>query len=426
MKGFNFISKSRISKIPKVPGVYAFKNSEILYIGKASNLKERVKNHFQQPSYRDNLFIDKVERMGFIKTDSEIEALILEAKLIKKYQPKFNVLWKDDKNYFYVAFTKENFPKVFITHQPKNLISINYIGPFVDGNALKQTLKLLRKIFPHRSCQKIPKKPCLWYELKRCPAPCLFKNNLGKQIPGSLERIERESQKNVKNILKIFQGEKKQVLNNLMKEMRNESRNQNFEKAAKIRDQTEYLKKILSHKIFLENNKNLIEWGQIQEKIQETLKTKNNLNRIEAYDISNFQGKESVGSMIVFIKGLPDKNFYRRFKINFDGKPDDVAMLKEVLSRRFKHQEWQYPNLILIDGGKAQLNAALNTVKNYKIIFMALAKKKNELFIEGRKNPILLKNISSRVSNLILQIRDEAHRFAITYHRKLREKKFFS
>jgi len=433
MKRFKFIIKNKISKLPGTPGVYALKDKkEILYIGKASNLKERVKNHFQQPTYRDNLFINKIQKIGFLKADSEIEALILEANLIKKYQSKFNISWKDDKNYFYIAFTGEDFPKVFLTHQPKNLSFINYVGPFVDGNALKQTLKLLRKIFPFRSCQKIPKKLCLWYELKRCPAPCLLKSSLGKQIPGELEKTKKESQKNVKNILKIFQGKKKQVLDNLKKEMKDSSRGQNFEKAAKIRDQIKYLERILSHKIIFENQKDFVNWELIQEKIQKVLNLpvggQNKIFRIEAYDVSNFQGKEATGSMIVFIKGRSDKNLYRRFKIKlYEGKPNDVAMLKEVLSRRLKHKEWPCPDLILIDGGKAQLNVALNEFKNNKEMkVLALAKKKNELFIKGRKNPIFLRNLSPDISNLILRIRDEAHRFAIIYHRKLREKKLFS
>ncbi len=151
MKKIRFFSKDKSSKLPKSSGVYVFKKDrEFLYIGKASNLKERVKNHFSQPAYRDGLFINQVSKVGFLKTDSEIEALILEANLIKKYQPKYNVIWKDDKNYFYVGITKEDFPRIFITHQPKKIFNFqfsifNYVGPFVDGASLKQTLKILRK-----------------------------------------------------------------------------------------------------------------------------------------------------------------------------------------------------------------------------------------------------------------------------------------
>lgn len=315
MDKFQYIAKDKVAQLPKSSGVYAFKNKRVLYIGKAANLRERVKNHFQRPVYQDNFFINQISKVGYIKTNSEIKALILEAELIKKYQPKYNVVWRDDKNYFYIGITKEPFPRVFITHQKK--LKINYLGPFVNGKKLKQTLKDLRKIYPFRTCKTLPKKPCLWYYLGQCPAPCLFKSR-----------------------------------------------------------------------------------------------------RIEAYDVSNIQGKDATGSMVTFINGKPDKNFYRRFKIKFLNKPNDIAMLKQVLSRRLNHLEWGLPDLLLIDGGKAQLNAALSITK---IPAMALAKRRNELYMNNLEKPILLKTLPREVFNLILQLRDEAHRFARKYHLKLRE-----
>jgi excinuclease UvrABC nuclease subunit len=324
MKGFNFLSKDKIGRLPKTVGVYCFKNKgKVLYIGKAANIRQRVKQH------KD--LLGSAEKIGYIKTDSEIGALILESKLIKKYQPKYNVAWKDDKNYFYIGITKEEFPRIFITHQTKDK-NTEYIGPFVDGKSLKQTLKELRKRSPYRTCKNLPTgkkaiRPCLWYHLGQCLAPCLFAD--------------------------IFQA-----------------------------------------------------------------------RHIEAYDVSNIQGKEATGSMVTFIDGKPDKNLYRRFKIKFVDGPNDVAMLKEVLSRRFKHQEWTYPDLILIDGGKAQLNAAISAAKRYKLKakITALAKRNNELYIQGSKRPVLLKNLPRETFNLMLRLRDEAHRFAISYHHKLRIK----
>ena len=332
---FKYLPKDKISQLPKTSGIYTFlarrrlskdgkKRGKFLYIGKAANIRERVKNHFQsafakasarQAAFRNNLFIPQTSQVGYIKTSSEIEALILEAKLIKKYQPKYNIAWRDDKNYFYIGITKEPFPRIFITHQKKS--KINYLGPFINGRKLKQTLKDLRKIYPFRTCKTLPKKPCLWYYLSQCPAPCLFKSR-----------------------------------------------------------------------------------------------------RIEAYDVSNLQGKDATGSMVTFINGKPDKNFYRKFKIKFSNKPNDIAMLKQVLSRRFNHPEWGLPDLILIDGGKAQLNAALSITK---IPAMALAKRRNELYMKNLEKPILLKTLPREVFNLILQLRDEAHRFARKYHLKLRE-----
>jgi len=419
--GFRFVEKTKIPQLPKSSGVYVFKKDRgFLYIGKASNLKERVKNHFSQPAYRDGLFINQVSKVGFLKTDSEIEALILEANLIKKYQPKYNVIWRDDKNYFYVGITKEDFPRIFITHQPKQKLEINYVGPFVDGKSLKATLKVLRKVFPFRTCKTLPKRPCLWYQLGRCPAPCFIKS-------------KNEYRKNIKNLMKILQGKKNQVLKDLRKEMKKASDLENYEKAAKIRDQIGALEKVISQaKIFSEvvdvKYQQGGNWEALQKILQKILNTKIKISRIEAYDISNIQGQEATGSLVIFVRGLPDKNFYRKFKIRIAGKPDDIAMIKEVLNRRFGHPEWPYPDLILIDGGRGQLNAALTvlnqhkSVKSASISVLALAKKENKLYIENRKKPILLKSLPREIFNLILQLRDEAHRFAISYHKKLRAK----
>ncbi len=458
MRSFKFLSKEKIFKLPKSTGVYCFKNNkEILYIGKAVNIGERVKNHFhphtitlfgvgvKQPTYRDNLFINQVFKIGYLKTDSEIEALILEASLIKKYQPKFNIVWRDDKNYFFVVKTKDDFPRIFITHQLTK--DVEHVGPFVDGKALKETLKVLRKVFPYRSCNKLPKRPCLWYQLIRCPAPCLLKSKLAEQIFNLEQKIKKECQKNTENVMKILKGEKIQVLKDLKKEMKKSALKQDFEKSAKIRDQIINLEKVLAHsKIFesleIEKGDN---WTKIQSILQKILKVKGKISRIEAYDISNIQGKTATGSMVTFINGKPAKNFYRKFKLKMQGKPDDIAMIKEILNRRFKHLEWGLPDLILIDGGKAQFNAAQSTISNQQLVIpaVALAKKKNELYIRGKKpstraklgagpvphrnevsgagKPILLQSLPRDIFNLILQLRDEAHRFARKYHLKLRE-----
>ena len=431
MESFKFLPKEKINKLPKESGVYCFSaGRKILYIGKAVNIKERVKNHFRQPVYRDNLFLNQVLKIGFIKTDSEIEALILEVNLIKKYQPKYNIIWKDDKNYFFVVKTKGDFPRIFITHQPNK--NSEYVGPFVDGKALKETLKVLRRVFPYRSCgspsDKLPKKTCLWYHLGRCPAPCLFNSKI-LEVSKIKEKLKKEVQKNADSLLKIIKGEKLQVLKGLKKEMKKASAERNFEKAAEIRNQIANLEKVLAHsKIFksseIVRKDNWLKTERILQKIlNPPADGKKEISRIEAYDVSNLQGKSATGSMITFINGKPNKNFYRKFKLKIQGKPDDIAMIKEILNRRFKHLEWGLPDLILIDGGKAQLNAAKSIINSQPLTipYMALAKKKNELYVEGKKKPILLKTLPREIFNLILQLRDEAHRFAIKYHMKIRE-----
>jgi excinuclease ABC subunit C len=430
MDKFRCISKERISHLPKVPGVYCFKKGkEILYIGKAANLKERVKNHFQQPSYKDYLFLDKVEKIGYIKTNSEIEALILEAELIKKYQPKFNVIWRDSKNYFFVAKTKEDFPRIFWCHQKRlevrrSKLEVEYVGPFVDGKALKETLKILRRVFPFRSCRVLPKRPCLWYHLGKCPAPCILKTKSAEEI-GLMEKIKKECQRNAENVFKIIQGEKKEVLKELKREMKKAAKREEFEEAAKIRDQILALERVLEHSRILEKEVKVeVPWKEIEEKLKKILKVEK-VSRIEAFDVSQIHGNFAVGSMVTFINGVSEKNFYRRFKIKFTKKPSDVDMIKEILERRFKHKEWGFPDLILIDGGKAQLNAAIDCklqIENCKIKVLALAKREKKLYIEGEKKPIFLKNLPREIFNLILNLDNEAHRFAISYHKKLRER----
>ncbi len=290
-----------------------------------------------------------------------------------------------------------------MTHQKK--LGSQYIGPFVDGRALKQTLKTLRKVFPYRSCKTLPKKPCLWYQFDRCLAPCA----------GLTSTIEKEIKRNIQSLLKILQGKKSQVSKDLKREMKTASKNQGFEQAARIRDQIKALERVLSNAHVIK----AVEARPQPDVLQKILKLEKPISRIEAYDVSNIQGKQATGSMVTFIKGLPDKNFYRKFKIKIQQKPNDAAMIKEILLRRFKHPEWGLPDLILIDGGKPQLSAAQKILKG-KLPIIALAKKKNELFIEGNKKPILLKTLPRGTFNLILQLRDEAHRFALMYHKKLR------
>jgi len=455
MERFKLLPKSKIDNLPKTAGVYAFKNADdLIYIGKAINIKDRVKNHFQQPSYRDNLFMDKVDKIEYLETNSEIEALILEANLIKRYQPKYNVVWRDDKNYFYVAIAQnENgVPYVFITHQPKSSgspSSATFIGPFVEGTALKKTLRFLRRALPYYTSAKPsavargyslrarhPKLKCTYCHLGLCPGP---------------NPDLREYKKNIKKLILILQGKRNTVLNALKREMKQLSKESKFEEAGKIRDRIYNLQQVMSHTHVIES-KDFVK-SDLTKSLRELLwpslrgatATKQSIQRIECYDVSNIQGKFATGSM-VSAQGGPasgwvfDKSQYKKFKIQTEDKPNDIAMLKEIIERRLSHKEWQYPEIMLIDGGKAQLNAAIKVktetlkslryktpshiimqgLKNIKVV--SIAKGRKELFIENKKDPIPLKNLPREVYNLIKQLDDEAHRFAIAYHKKLRKK----
>ena len=423
MDKFTLIIEKNFNELPKTSGVYAFytKNLECIYIGKAINIQSRVKNHFQQPSYRDNLFIDKVEKIKYLETNSEIEALILEANLIKKYQPRFNVVWKDDKNYFYVAFepNEQGIPYVYITHQPSFAKASEgqghkYIGPFIEGVALKKTLRFLRRIFPYYTTKKHSKNKCTYCHLGLCPGanPDLkdYKNNL-------------------KKLILILEGKRNAVLSSLKKEMATLSKNNKFEDAGIIRDRIINLQQVMAHTNVLSNSEEIATFSPRGEKVsfllQKIIGTKKPVFRVECYDISNIQGKFATGSMVVFTNGVADKNQYKKFKIKIENTPNDIAMLKEVLERRFLHSEWKYPEVILIDGGIAQLNIAIKSKnlneKTKEIKVISIAKRNKDLYIEGQQNFIPLKSLPQEVYNLVLQLDDEAHRFAITYHKKLRK-----
>ncbi len=403
--------KNNIYQLPKTSGVYLFyEKSQIIYIGKAINLRDRVKNHFQQPSYKDNLYLNKITKIDFINTNSEIEALVLEAQLIKKHLPKFNAIWKDDKNYFYVAVEGGKRPFIYITHQKSNS-DTKYIGPFVEGQALKKTLKFLRRVFPFYTAARHSARPCTWCHLNLCPgvAPNLI-----------------EYKNNIKKLSQILQGKRKTALYVLKKEMATFSHSQEYENASKVRDKIQALEQVLAHTHVIEQAKSIVRSDLAR--LPKLLGMKKAIHKIECYDISNIQGKNAVGSMVVFMDGAPAKSQYKKFKIRMKNEPNDIAMLKEVLERRLAHSEWGYPEVMLIDGGKAQLNVAINSKsktlnpkQTQSIKIISIAKGRQELLIEG-KPKIPLKDLPQEIYNLVKHLDDEAHRFAITYHKKLRKR----
>jgi len=391
----------KLQKLPKTTGVYLFyeKDKNPIYIGKAKNIKERVRNHH-------DFFMPKVKRIKYIETSSEIEALILEASLIKKHQPKYNVAWKDGKNYFYVALRsaqgKLKIPYIYVTHQFKNYkiknSKIRYIGPFVEGTALKKTLRFLRRVFPYYTGATHPKTKCTWCHLDLCPG---------------VEPNLLNYRKNIKKLILILQGKRSRVLSSMKNEMKQLSKERKFEEAGKLRDRIYNLQQVMAHINVISEEKHIIKNYAIASFMM-------TFNRIEAYDVSNIQGQFATGSMVVFSNGQPNKSEYKKFKIKIKNKPNDIAMLKEVLQRRFAHPEWTKPDAILIDGGKAQLNITIkNSPKNVKIF--SIAKGRQELFSDNWAKPIPLKNLPQETHNLIKRLDDEAHRFAINYHKKLRK-----
>jgi len=353
---------------------------------------------------------------------SEIESLLLEANLIKRYKPKYNLKLTDDKAYPLIRITiKDKYPKVLTARKIENNIDL-YFGPFPNSSALRLVLRITRRIFPYVSVNNHPKKVCFYNHIQLCPCPEILN--------------DKSYKKNIKHLVKFLNGKTKTVIKDLEKERNDESRKEHYEQAKKIQKQINainYITNPIIKPFEYELNPNLKEDLRNEEikNIINILSLYNiklkKLERIECFDISNFSGKNSVGSMVVFENGESKKSLYRRFKIlNTIGKPSDYRAIFEVIKRRFKHQEWNYPDLIIVDGGKPQVSAASLALSKYNINIpiIGLAKKNEEIITENFT--IIKINKSSKALHLIMRIRDEAHRFAIAYHKKLRSKNSFN
>lgn len=536
--------------VPTLPGCYIYydKNGEIIYVGKAKNLKRRVSSYFHKKHDRVKVavLVSKIEKMEYIITDSEVEALILEAHLIKKHKPKYNILLKDDKKYPYFLITDEDYPRITVVRKKNiNPDKGKFYGPYTNSRAMYSTLDFLKKIFPLKQCKtpKFSNRPCLYYHIGKCMAPCQ-----GKVTPQEYQNI-------VAQVELFLSGKQTELIKKLKTQMEEYAKNEQYEKAARMRDSYLDLQKTLEHqKVVYENarlNEDIIaviyeegifavtilliregrlidkkdftyfvenedkyeffktffqeyystlmlefpdkivstdlenigdkqlyqdwleiishkkikisygkskqgrELAQLAQKnvqnlfenarikklasirddfnevgayLQETLKLTNFPNRIECYDISHIQGTNTVASMVVFYNGISKKTAYKKFKLKTtEGKPDDFLSMKEVLTRRLSRlgeKNWEKPDLIIIDGGKGQLSSVMEVVEEMGITgidFVSLAKKEEEVFLPHQSKSIRIP-MDSNAMFLIQRIRDEAHRFAITYHRSLRSK----
>lgn len=544
--------KQTLSIIPELSGSYQYydKNGEIIYVGKAKNLKKRVYSYFNKnhESPKLKVMVPQIAKIQFIVTDSEVEALILESHLIKKHKPKYNVLLKDDKKFPYFVITEEEYPRVIVARKSnKNKIKGKYFGPYTDSRAMYSTLDLIKKLFPLKQCKtpKFKDRPCLYYHIGRCMAPC--------------QRLvtSDEYKKVLKNVELFLTGKQKELVVALKKEMEKYAQKEDFEKAARYRDSWMDVQKTMEHqKVVFENtniNQDIIsvyyegnlfvvsllqirqgrltdkkdfqfsnlnlstenevlttflkeyysitspfdipstivvpkimeehelelycEWLQsIAEKkvkltdsatkrniellnlaqknakfyfekvkleklteiqrdynevgcyIQEKLNLSKFPYTVECFDISHIQGTNTVASMVVFENGMPKKSKYRKFKVrSVEAKPDDFRSLQEVVERRYfgkLSETMSLPDLIIIDGGKGQLSSVLEVFDRHDFHpdVVSLAKKLEEVFKPHQSQPVIFP-INSPALYFFQRIRDEAHRFAITFHRNLRAKK---
>lgn len=409
-------------KLPDTPGVYLFRGEDgsVLYIGKAGSLRKRVKSYFSRgiTDPRISLMLSQAVDVDWIELKSEAEALLLEDRLVKEYQPRFNIELKDDKMYPLLKVTvNEPWPRVQLVRR-RHEDDSRYFGPYTDVGALRRVLRFLRKTFKLRSCKpKLPgpedQRHCLYYHLGECLAPCI------KEVSPT------EYQDAVKQVCLLLDGRADELVKRLRSKMFYMSRHKKYEKAAKIRDLIFDLERVVGSKVRKEILKGMIykplEVDKEVRALGEVLGLPSAPIWIDAFDVSNLCGKEAVGSLIVFRNGLPYKNGYRRFRIKRVTGINDYAMIKEIMERRYKRlleEGGHLPNLILIDGGKGQYNIARGVLGEFGIDVkvVGLAKRFEELY-----TPTVVRlPKDSPALKLLMRVRDEAHRFAVAYHRKLR------
>ena len=539
--------KIRARKFPREPGVYLIKNvgGKVIYVGKAKELRKRVQGYFSKVDIKTQYLVHQIHDIDYIVTHTEVEAFLLEASLIKKYRPRYNIRLKDDKSYPYVRCSMEvDFPRLYLSRKVNNDDSV-YFGPYTSGMGVRDMICFLNHVYKLRDCSdlfmKSAKRPCITYQMGNCRAPCV-------------DYVTRqEYQRDVQLALEFLEGKDQKVLSSLRDRMKELAKEERFEAAAKLRNSISFMEKmwnkqsvINSHvninqdvvvyygdrrgtlietlhvrqgrvignrsyffphwdyqsensrdwmtsfvnqyysdniipdeiilsldlgdtiyqllkKVFKqrqkkesqfvhvhnEEHRKLVQLAQRNamihfkdqvcrqenrqkalEEIQNRFKLPAFPRRIECFDVSHFQGDETVASQVVFIDGVPQKSDYRRYKLETVGV-DDYASMKEVLERRLHHTEYDLPQLILVDGGRGQLNVSCRVLKEMgqgeiPVVGMAKGKaqKEERFFLPNRKNPVIF--ASSEALQILIQVRDEAHRFAIVYHRMRRERKLLS
>ncbi|MCL2390816.1 MAG: excinuclease ABC subunit UvrC [Endomicrobia bacterium] len=420
-----------IENIPKLPGVYIMRDAiaNIIYIGKAKSLKDRLASYFNADTEsKSAAIITAMRKIDYILCASEREALILERQLINKVKPYFNAMWKDDKSYPYIKLSvNEDFPRLTLTRK-KLKDSALYFGPYPQQFYIKKLVRWLVKLFKVRPCKleftenNLPEekkvKSCLYYHTELCYGACL----------GKITASDYKSK--IKEIELFLNGKFKKLEDEWQSQMEQLSSDLKFEEASEIRDRL-YAVQNMSERVMISE----ITQNEINESVQRAdsineLKDVLGLKRapavIEGFDNSNIQGTDAVASMVRFLNGIPDKKNYRRFKIKTVTGADDFASMREVVFRRYSgliRKNENMPDLILIDGGKGQLGAAMSALEELQLTIpiVSLAKKNEEIFFPHKDKPLVL-NRNSAALRLLQSVRDESHRFAVNYHRKLREK----
>ena len=426
----NELLAKKLKTLPSAPGVYFHKNKEgeIIYVGKAAVLKNRVRQYFQNPRDRDPktaALVEEISMTDWIVVDTEMDALFLESEMIKRYMPKWNILLRDDKNVSFVRIDlKSEVPYVSMTRNPLG-DDARYIGPFYAKTTIETALRILRKIFPYYDKPYTGKKT-LDTDLGLTPGI-----EIGKMTPKEYHKI-------LNNLIRYLEGDREKLLKDLEKEMKSEAKLGNFERAAELRNELFGLKGLKKKIVFSDKEFLDISSDQALLSLQKLLNLENPPRRIEGYDISHQNGEDVVGSMVVFTNGASDRSEYRKFKLKKQ-QNNDLESLKEVISRRLKHSNWTFPDLIILDGGELQVSAILPLLEPLKIpvigrdksgdhaksasVKIIIPEEKSDSFERGQNFRKIELSKDSHISRLIARIDEEAHRFAITYHTLLKRKR---
>ncbi|MBQ1373537.1 GIY-YIG nuclease family protein [Candidatus Saccharibacteria bacterium] len=413
----NTILKQKLAKLPAAPGVYFHKNSEgeIIYVGKAAVLKNRVRQYFQN-SKKDTktaALVAEIADTDWIVVDTEMDALFLEAEMVKRYMPKWNILLRDDKAVSYIRINmNEEVPYISFTRTPLD-DKAKYIGPFYGKSAVEKAVRMMRRIFPYYT------RPYSGHKTLDTDLGLTPGIEIDKTTP-------QEYKRNLRKLIRYLEGDRKKLLKDLEKTMHDEAAKGNYELAAEARDQLFGLKELKRKIVFSDKEFLDISGDKALKQLQNLLDLPNPPRRIEGYDISHQSGADTVGSMVVFVNGAAARDKYRKFKIRTSTN-DDLKSMKEIITRRLKHKEWDYPDLIILDGGVTQVNAVLPLVEPYGIPVIGRDKsgdhsKSAEIKIVIPGKDTLVLPSSSHIARLIARVDEESHRFAITYHTLLKRK----
>ena len=465
--------QSKLRSLPTVPGVYFHKSKsgEVIYVGKAANLRNRVRQYFQTSRIRDaktDALVAEIADVEWIEVETELDALFLESEMIKRYMPRYNVLLRDDKSQLYVRVPmREPYPAITFTRQPLD-DEATYFGPYYNGWAIKKALRYLRKVFPYSVHERMPNTLCLQYHLGLCPGVEAQKTT------------SEEYKKTLRKLMRYLSGERKTLIKELERDMKTLSKAHKFEEAALLRNRLHELKQLSQQIIFSDREFMNLSKDQGLSGLQRLLTLKDVPRRIEGYDISHMSGTNNVASMVVATNGLADKSEYRKFKMQLPGN-NDFAHMQETMRRRFsgKHKDWSLPDLILIDGGKGQLGAAIEALEvlDIHIPIIGLAKRDEQIVVHTEKSNVTLDveaikawakekspfdephampvdrfsleskyvrnyvhdNVhpgvestedytlvtlpkASHIVKLLQRVRNESHRFAVSYHSTLKRK----